>query len=135
MYWYFKVLKNYANFSGRARRREYWMFILTNLIIYIILGILAAIYGVVFGVIIGVYTVAMIMPYYAVAVRRLHDVGYDESWIYIKSSWFFELMCEDGTPCPNKYGDCPKDISKYSGAPFSEIDYQKALGVKIDQDE
>ena len=90
MEWYIKVLKNYANFEGRARRKEYWMFTLINVIIYIAFMIFMSVIGVIFelGVIIltllpvisGLYTLAILVPSLAVSVRRLHDIG--------KSGWF-----------------------------------------------
>jgi len=84
MNWYLTVLKKYAVFSGRARRKEYWMFTLFNMIFAIvamfldnILGI--AIDGLRYGPIFMLYVVAVLIPGLAVSVRRLHDVG--------KSGW------------------------------------------------
>jgi uncharacterized membrane protein YhaH (DUF805 family) len=45
MDWYIKVLKNYANFEGRARRQEYWMFLLINLIIIVVIGVIDGLTG------------------------------------------------------------------------------------------
>ena len=73
------VLENYANFSGRARRAEFWWFVLANLIIYVILGILMGVSDI-FFVLYVVYGLAVLVPSIAVAVRRLHDTG--------KSGWF-----------------------------------------------
>lgn len=85
MQWYLKVLKNYAVFSGRARRKEYWMFILFNLIFSIVANIIDYIFGtrnivLTYGLFSGLYTLVVLIPSLAVAVRRLHDVG--------KSGWF-----------------------------------------------
>lgn len=92
--WYKKVVfENYANFSGRARRSEYWYFALCNFIIsmvlYIPLMISLAMSGeeepsVFFFIICGlmvIYSLAMFIPSLAVVVRRLHDLG--------KSGWFY----------------------------------------------
>lgn len=79
--WYKKVvLENYANFSGRARRSEYWYFILANTIIFILLSFLDSILGLKLGnsnsgVLSGLYNLAMFIPSLAVSVRRLHDIG------------------------------------------------------------
>ena len=124
MEWYIKVLKNYANFEGRARRKEYWMFTLINVIIYIAFMIFMSVIGVIFelGVIIltllpvisGLYTLAILVPSLAVSVRRLHDIG--------KSGWFILISlipivgsiillvwaCQEGMPEANEYGENPK---------------------------
>jgi uncharacterized membrane protein YhaH (DUF805 family) len=79
--WYKKVvLENYANFSGRARRSEYWYFVLANMIIGILLTLLDSILGLKLGasnsgVLSGLYNLAMFIPSLAVSVRRLHDIG------------------------------------------------------------
>ena len=95
MEWYLKVMRdNYANFSGRARRREYWMFTLVYMIILIACTVLDNILGTVFMMDVGplgeismgygwVYTICGLIhfiPGLAVIVRRLHDVG--------KSGWY-----------------------------------------------
>lgn len=78
MNWYLTVLKKYAVFSGRARRKEYWMFFLFNTIIFLIL---APIYDNHFGfVLFFLYSLAVLIPGLAVSVRRLHDVG-KSGWI------------------------------------------------------
>lgn len=126
MNWYLEVIKNnYANFNGRARRKEYWMFTLINTII------IAALYFIVFSsidyntgemsgigsvvsVLVIIYALAVFVPSIAVCVRRLHDTD--------KSGWFFLLnfipfgglvvfvfMCLDGTLGNNRFGSNPKD--------------------------
>lgn len=76
---YLEVLKKYAVFDGRARRREYWMFVLFNIIVSIVLGVLDGILGLKSqqgaGVLGGLYSLAVIIPSIAVGVRRLHDTG------------------------------------------------------------
>lgn len=113
MEWYLKVMReNYANFSGRARRSEYWYFFLFNALFLIVLAILSAITGIFFLFYI-VYIIAMIIPSLAVAVRRLHDTG--------KSGWLVLLgliplgglvllvfYCIEGDRGPNEYGPDPK---------------------------
>jgi len=82
MEWYLKVVRdNYANFEGRARRKEYWMFVLFNAMITILLyvpmiiGLVTesqAIMSIGIGLV-GLYSLAIIIPSIAVVVRRLHD--------------------------------------------------------------
>lgn len=88
MSWYIRVLKKYAVFSGRARRKEYWMFYLFNLIFFIAASALdTLIFGIAFigfGPLYVVYALAVLVPGLAVAVRRLHDVG--------KSGWYYFVI-------------------------------------------
>ena len=107
-------MKNYANFNGRARRQEYWMFVLFNMIFAFAA---AAIDYVIFGapgIIYGIYVLGIIVPALAVAVRRLHDIGKGGGWIFISlvpligSIWFLVLMVTDSVPGDNEYGPNPK---------------------------
>lgn len=122
MNWYLKVLKNYALFSGRARRTEYWMFVLFNMIFAIaamildnVLGI--AIEGVGYGPIYGLYILGVLIPGLAVSVRRLHDVG-KSGWFMliaivpiVGAIWLLVLACTEGDTGVNNYGPNPKEIS------------------------
>ena len=120
MQWYLAVLKNYAGFSGRARRTEYWMYGLINFIIAMVLYILAiaARSSLVF-VLILLYDLAVLLPSLAVYVRRLHDTDRSGWWILIGLIPFvggivllvFALL--PGNQGPNRYGDDPK------GAPMA----------------
>lgn len=119
MNWYLEVLKKYAVFSGRARRQEYWMFILFNLIFTFVAMFLDYILGTAFGsgtygVIYLLYVLAVFIPSLAVSVRRLHDVG-KSGWFYfivlipfIGAIWLLVLACTEGQHGPNQYGDDPK---------------------------
>ena len=78
MEWYLKVMKQYADFNGRARRKEYWMFVLFNAIVTIILSVIDTVAGS-YGALTGIYSLAVLIPTLAVGVRRLHDTG--------KSGW------------------------------------------------
>jgi len=91
MEWYLKVLKNYATFTGRARRKEYWMFVLFNIIISIILSILDSAFGLEYGdsinkngVLGSIYSLFVLIPTLAVSVRRLHDIN--------KPGWLIALF-------------------------------------------
>ncbi len=122
MNWYLAVLKNYAGFSGRARRKEYWMFTLFNMIFVIVAMILdnvlgIAIEGMGYGPIYGLYFLAIIIPGLAVTVRRLHDVG-KSGWMYliifipiIGVIWLLVLLATDSNLGENQYGANPKGVS------------------------
>ena len=121
MNWYLKVLKQYADFSGRARRKEYWMFTLFNVIFAIIVIILDQVLGLTFGrlpygILYLIYVLAVFIPGLAVAVRRLHDVG-KSGWMFfialiplIGAIWLLVLFLTDSNPGENQYGANPKEI-------------------------
>ena len=73
MEWYLAVLKNYVGFSGRARRKEFWMFVLFNAIITFVLSIVGEILHT--EILSAIYALVMFLPSLAVQVRRLHDVN------------------------------------------------------------
>lgn len=113
MTWYLEVLKKYAVFNGRARRKEYWFFALFNIIINIILsGIDSVVTGA--GVLPGLYSLAVLIPSIAVAVRRLHDTNRSGWWILIGLipviGWIVLLvfMVQEGKSEENQYGSNPK---------------------------
>ena len=90
MHWYLDVLRKYATFSGRARRREYWTFALINSVIfsaiYIFYYIRLASGSSSFSpimLVLGLYGLLIIIPSWAVVVRRLHDTGRSGWWIFI----------------------------------------------------
>jgi uncharacterized membrane protein YhaH (DUF805 family) len=120
MNYYFKVLKNYATFNGRAIRSEYWYFVLFNLIFGILavvldnaLGLAVEDFG--YGLIYALYTIAVFIPGLAVTVRRLHDVG-KSGWMLliiliplIGALWILVLLCMDSQLGTNKWGPNEKD--------------------------
>jgi uncharacterized membrane protein YhaH (DUF805 family) len=120
MNWYLKVLKQYADFSGRARRTEYWMFALFNFLFIIVAMILDNILGLTvgdlpYGVFYILFVLAVLIPGLAVSVRRLHDVG-KSGWMYlivlipiVGSIWLLVLMVTDSDPGANEYGPNPKE--------------------------
>lgn len=116
MNWYLAVLKNYAGFDGRARRMEYWMFQLFNVIIYVIAMILAGIISEkLFVSLLGLYALAIIIPSIAVCIRRLHDTGRSGWWILISFVplvggiilLIFTIL--EGDAGTNQYGPDPKE--------------------------
>lgn len=108
MNWYLNVLKNYATFSGRARRKEYWMFFLFNLIISTILNLVAV--SIDFPLLGTIYSLAVLVPSIAVGVRRMHDVG-KNGWFILIPLYNLILACTDGDRGENEYGPDPKSQS------------------------
>lgn len=111
MNWYVQVLRKYAVFNGRASRTEYWMFFLFNILIAIVISVLE-------GLISGsgksglpvlLYKLAVAVPFTAVYVRRLHDVGRSGWWILVPVANF--VMCFfDSQAHENVYGPIPKQV-------------------------
>jgi uncharacterized membrane protein YhaH (DUF805 family) len=118
MNWYFEVLKKYAVFSGRARRKEYWMFTLFSVLISVVLAIIDAMIrdgdGGGMGPLRAVYSLAVLIPSLAVTVRRLHDTGRSGWWLLISlvpcvgGLVLLIFTVEDGKPGENQYGPNPK---------------------------
>jgi uncharacterized membrane protein YhaH (DUF805 family) len=120
MSWYLKVLRNYATFSGRARRQEFWMFVLFNVIFAFALRVVDHIAGLTYGpngsqgILHSIYMLLVLIPGIAVATRRLHDIG--------KSGWYLFVAFVpcigglmllywyilEGNPGTNDYGADPK---------------------------
>ncbi len=114
-----KVLKQYADFSGRARRKEYWMFYLFNCIIAFVLLIPFAFINdtkvILFIGLYFIYALGVMIPSIAVLVRRLHDIDKSGWWYFISfvpfigSIWLLVLLCTEGTRGRNSYGPDPKE--------------------------
>lgn len=122
MYWYLKVLHQYVDFSGRARRKEYWMFFLVNFLFSLLAMAIDNLLGTTmylrgmelpYGFFYIVYGLFVLLPNLAVVVRRLHDTG--------KSGWYLLLsfipivgmiliifLLMDSEPETNKWGPNPK---------------------------
>lgn len=112
---YINMFKNYATFSGRTRRKDFWMAVLVSFLISLILSILTGIASF-FGIIQMIYSLAILIPFLAMCVRRLHDTS--------KSAWFLLLAlipgigaiillifaCMDSQPGANQYGPNPKGM-------------------------
>ena len=105
MNWYLQALKKYAVFSGRAQRKEYWMFVLFNMIIAFLLGFIGGALG---TVLLGnIYSLAIIIPSIAVGVRRMHDTDQSGWWIIVPFVNLY-FWCIDGTSGDNRFGPDPK---------------------------
>ena len=120
-------MKNYLTFDGRARRTEYWMFVLFNALFCIAAIILdnllglnfsRTVYGVEVGMYYGwIYTIdglVVLLPNFAVGVRRLHDIG-KSGWLLLVSLIpivggiiLLVFMCTNGQKDENQYGPDPK---------------------------
>jgi uncharacterized membrane protein YhaH (DUF805 family) len=119
MNWYLAALNKYAEFQGRARRKEYWLFTLFNLLIVTGLSFVDMLLGWYslqgeVGMLSGLYSLAVLIPSIAVGVRRLHDTDRSGWWMLmcfvpvvgvIVLLIFFVL---DGTPGSNRFGEDPK---------------------------
>ena len=108
------VFSQYATFSGRARRSEYWFFVLFNYGISAALGFLGR-YMFLFSILSGLYSLAVLIPSLAVTWRRLHDIGKGGGWYFFilvpLVGWIFLLvwLCRDSQPGQNAYGPNPKE--------------------------
>jgi len=116
MNWYLEALKKYAEFSGRSRRMEYWMFFLFNFIIAIALAIVDVILGTT-GILGGLYGLAVLIPGITVSVRRLHDTDHSGWWLLIGLVPVIGLivllvfMVMSGNAGENRFGSDPKEAS------------------------
>ena len=127
MEWYLKVMRdNYANFSGRARRKEYWMFSLIQIPILLLLMFLDNTWGLTieisgqnigYGWLYLIGGLAHFIPGLAVSIRRLHDVG-KSGWFLliilipiIGAIWLLVLACIEGNKFENKWGPDSKSLS------------------------
>jgi uncharacterized membrane protein YhaH (DUF805 family) len=113
MNWYLEVLKKYAVFDGRARRTEYWMFVLFNIIISIAIGMLFALIGLskVGQVIMNLYQLAVLLPGIGVAIRRMHDADHSGWWLLVPIVNLV-FACTEGTRGPNRFGPDPKSADQ-----------------------
>jgi uncharacterized membrane protein YhaH (DUF805 family) len=105
MNYYISVLQNYATFSGRARRKEYWMFFLFNMIFSFIFGFICGLIGV--PELANLYALVVLLPSIAVAVRRMHDVG-KSGWYILIPIYNLVLTVTEGDNGDNEYGADPK---------------------------
>ena len=79
---YLKMLNNYAVFTGRSRRRDYWLAYLMNVIIIVVLNVLAFIIPFIVYVS-SLYSLAVLVPGIALSIRRLHDISKSGWWLFI----------------------------------------------------
>ena len=140
MKWFVKCLKKYADFSGRARRKEYWMFVLFSIIFLFAWLVLISGLSVGLGeqgqqsaitIALWAYILALLIPSLAVGVRRLHDIGKSSWWMLLALipfiGWLvlfiiFFINSEWGS---NKYGDNPKEME------YNAISLTKPLSTSV----
>ena len=119
MNWYLSALKKYVDFEGRARRKEYWFFVLFYSIFVVLAMLLDIALGTFsveleIGLLSGCFSLAMLIPGLAVTVRRLHDTDRRGWWLLISlipivgPIWLLVLMVLDGHTGENRFGADPK---------------------------
>jgi uncharacterized membrane protein YhaH (DUF805 family) len=127
MKYYLHCLKNYTNFSGRARRSEYWFFTLFHFLFMIAIIFFSNFFAEFFAdydstpfeslpvVVYLIYVAAVFIPTLAVTARRLHDIGKSGTWVFIYfvpligGLWLLVLLFTDSQPGLNKWGYNPKE--------------------------
>ena len=119
MDWYFKVLSNYVLFRGRAHRREFWTFMLVNIILAGVLVVVDNISGWragSVGLLSLIYALLVFLPSLAVQSRRLHDTDRTAKWLWLWClpvlGWLMLLAfwSQHGTPEENRFGPEPKAL-------------------------
>lgn len=109
--WYVVPFQKYVEFEGRARRKEYWIFVLINLVVSVILSNVFSLLGTLFSL-------AIFLPSIAVGVRRLHDIGRTGWWLLIGFIPLIGLIVliyffvQDSEPGANQYGANPKAVAE-----------------------
>jgi uncharacterized membrane protein YhaH (DUF805 family) len=141
MQWYLKVLRQYVDFNGRARRTEYWMFALFNVIALIPLIVLDNLLGLAFvtgsyGPLGLIYILATFLPNLAVGVRRLHDTGRPGLWMLLMliplvgPIVLLVFFAMEGQRGPNGFGPDPKEPAggqaPQGQAPYGQAPYGQA---------
>ena len=109
MKWYMMCLQKYAVGAGRARRQEYWMFFLFNVIFAFVLGFIDGMVGA-HGVISGIYSLAVLVPGIAVGIRRMHDTDHS-GWFLLIPIYNLILAVQDGQRSDNRFGSDPKAVT------------------------
>ena len=131
MKYYIHCLKNYTNFTGRARRSEFWFFILFHFIFMIAIIFLSNFFDEFSGaqdvsnalaslplILYLIYFAAIFIPTLAVTARRLHDMGKSGTWFFIYfvpvigGIWLLVLLFSDSQPGMNKWGYNPNEESR-----------------------
>lgn len=119
MSWFLAVLRQYATFRGRARRKEYWMYLLVSVGLYILLMLVDALTGTFeleseSGLLSGLFMLGTILPSIAVAVRRLHDTDRSGWWLLlglvplVGQIVLLYFLIQEGDEGANAYGPDPK---------------------------
>jgi uncharacterized membrane protein YhaH (DUF805 family) len=113
----FAPFRRFADFSGRSRRREYWLFQLLIgmcFVLFWVIGLSSPSNQDTALVLMGLLILVSLVPSLAVQVRRLHDIGKSGWWLFvgivpiIGGIWLFALYVSEGDSGPNRYGDDPR---------------------------
>lgn len=111
--YFVSVIRNkYADFNGRARRTEYWYFVLFNFLVATAVGLVVGLIGL--DWLSYIYSLALLVPGIAIGVRRLHDIGKSGWWLLISfipligAIWLIILLVKEGNQGSNAYGPDPK---------------------------
>jgi len=121
MNYYLLALKQYATFSGRATRSEYWYFFLMNFLIGIVISVVSMVVGDTFSILGMIYSLAVLIPGLSICARRLHDIG-KSGWMMLVALiplagiiWLLVLLVTESNPADNIYG--PKPVPVPAPAP------------------
>jgi uncharacterized membrane protein YhaH (DUF805 family) len=115
-YWIGQVFKKYAIFRGRARRKEYWLFFLMSFIVNMFFSFMAMIedISILIAVLSLIFSLAIMIPSWAVLVRRLHDTGRSGAYVLfllipiVGVIILIVYLAKDSVPGDNQYGPYPK---------------------------
>lgn len=121
MSWFLEAMKKYATFEGRARRKEYWYFVLFCCLAAIALAIVDGIAGTFdeeaeIGLFSGLFILGTLVPSIAVLVRRLHDTNRSGWWVLINlvpvvgALVLLVFAVQDSQPGGNRFGPNPKGV-------------------------
>ena len=121
MHWFLQAMKQYATFEGRARRKEYWYFVLFYCLAVIALTVVDGIAGTLeeeagIGLFSGLFVLGTFLPTIAVLVRRLHDTNRSGWWVLIKfvpvvgAIVLLVFTVQDSQPGGNRFGPNPKGV-------------------------
>ena len=117
MEWYLTVLKKYAVFAGRARRKEFWVYMLVSLVLVLVLGVLNVLIGADVPALPTFYCLAVLIPSLAVTVRRLHDTDRSAWWLLILlvpivgAGVLLVFAAIPGGATANRFGASPKAVA------------------------
>ncbi|MDP3917869.1 MAG: DUF805 domain-containing protein [Candidatus Woesebacteria bacterium] len=104
MHYYIEAIKKYAVFKGRSSRKQYWMFVLFNFIISLVLVLVEVLLGIDSNsVLSNIYSMAVLIPSIAIGVRRMHDLD-KSGWFLLIPIYNFILTLTKGTEGDNEYG-------------------------------
>ncbi len=117
MDWFLTAMKKYAVFSGRARRSEYWYFVLFYIIIMIGMSLLDSVFGTAPGFFTYAFYLLILLPSLSVTVRRLHDTDRSGWWVLITlipvigGIVMIVFTVQEGTRGDNRFGPDPKAVT------------------------